>query len=189
MNAGLVYVLAFDNGLVKVGQTQNARSRFNSHNQTARNFGLTVTGRWESPLHVGWLANERALKRIAAELGGTPTTPEYFSGVNFDALTEKARELPFTPPEDAPQASQPIAPWVMNSDLGTNDLAVRKAALRVRAERDARRDAAKVYVGSFFLSRGITPAYMRDVLEEPELADFMAEVLSDEAYVRQRIGA
>jgi len=71
MSAGHVYVLAFDNGTVKVGQTQNASQRMSTHKSTARGFGLTVTGEWVSPLHTGWRANEDALKAIAADLGGT----------------------------------------------------------------------------------------------------------------------
>ncbi len=98
MNAGYVYVIAFDNGMVKVGRTQDTNARFNSHEQIARSFGLKVTDRWESPRHGGWLENEQALMRLARELGGMPTTPEYFNGVSFDALAAKARELPYESP-------------------------------------------------------------------------------------------
>lgn len=190
MNAGYVYVLAFDNGLVKVGQTRNARTRFNAHKQSARNFGLTVTGRWESPLHRGWLENERALKRIASELGGTPTTPEYFSGVSFDALTEKARDLPFEPPEDAPQAIPPAASGKKNDrELSPNDLAVRKAALQAKAARDARKASIDNWFACWFIDRGTTPEKMRDLIQEPELADAMEEVLCEEAAVRRQISA
>ena len=76
MSAGHVYVLAFDNGTVKVGQTKNATQRLNTHKSSARGFGLTVTDEWVSPLHAGYRANEDALKGIAASLGGTTTSQE-----------------------------------------------------------------------------------------------------------------
>ena len=98
MNPGYVYVLAFDNGTIKVGRTQNAARRLGSHKSSARSFGLTIADEWVSPLHVEWQANEDALKAIAAIAGGTATSPEYFSGASFDAVAKKARELPFTPP-------------------------------------------------------------------------------------------
>jgi hypothetical protein len=99
MSAGCVYVLAFDNGTVKVGKTQNVGQRLNAHKSDARKFALTVTGEWVSPVHVEWNANENALKGIAASLGGTAVRPEYFSGVGFAAVVEEARGLPFTPPQ------------------------------------------------------------------------------------------
>ena len=95
MNAGYVYVMAFSNGTVKVGQTQNAGRRLSSHKSSARCFGLAVTGEWVSPLHAEWHANERALKEIAAGLGGTPVSLEYFSDIDFDVLVARARKLPF----------------------------------------------------------------------------------------------
>jgi hypothetical protein len=102
MSAGHVYVIAFSGGTVKVGQTQNLVSRMAVHKASARNFGQTVTAFWTSPLHTEWLDNEEALKAAASELGGVPVSSEYFSGVDFAALTERARELPFTVP-DLPQ--------------------------------------------------------------------------------------
>lgn len=105
MNAGYVYVLAFDNGTIKIGRTQNAARRLGSHKSSARSFGLTITDEWVSPLHVEWQVNENALKTIAAIAGGTPTSPEYFNGASFAAVTEKARDLPFTPPESGEAAA------------------------------------------------------------------------------------
>ena len=96
MNGGYVYVMAFDNGIVKVGRTQNIARRLIAHAQAAHNFGIAVTGKWVSPLHNGWIENEDALIRIAHELGARPTTPEFFNGVSFEVLTDKARQLPFT---------------------------------------------------------------------------------------------
>lgn len=101
MNAGYVYVIEFDNGTVKVGQSKAISSRLRMHKQNARGFGLKMTRHWVSPRHCGWLENEEVLKRIARELGGEATTPEFFTGVSFDALTERSRALSFKSPEGA----------------------------------------------------------------------------------------
>lgn len=98
MSAGYVYVLAFTNGTVKVGRTQDKGQRMTAHKSAARKFGLTVTDEWVSPLHAEWRANEDALKNIAAGMGGTAHTREYFSGVDFAAVVTEAKRLTYTPP-------------------------------------------------------------------------------------------
>ena len=151
MNAGYVYVLAFDNGTVKVGQTQNASQRLNSHKSSARGFGLTVTDEWVSPLHADWRANEDELKVIAANLGGTPTSQEYFKGVDFAAVVEKAQELTFTTPEpDADPEPRPAAPAVWDERFPkrtAREHAIRDAA----AEWVTEQRAHEVVVARMFL--------------------------------------
>jgi DNA-binding XRE family transcriptional regulator len=95
MSDGYVYLIAFDNGLVKVGRTRNIERRLIAHAQAAHNFGFAVTGKWVSPRHRGWMGNEDELIRLAHELGGKQTTPEYFKNVSFEALVERARQLSF----------------------------------------------------------------------------------------------
>lgn len=141
MNAGHVYVLAFDNGTVKVGQTQNASQRLNTHKSLARSLGLAVTDEWVSPLHVGWRTNEDALKAIAASLGGTPTSPEYFGGVDFAAVVEKAQELTFTTPE------ADTTPEHGTAESDAKNLAEPDWEIRPRTAReDAIRDVATEWV-------------------------------------------
>jgi hypothetical protein len=107
MNDGYVYVVAFSHGTVKVGQTANIGSRISTHKCNARSFGVTVTDWWASPVHAEWQQNEEALKVIARNLGGTPTSPEYFTGVDFAALVNEAGKLPFTVPQFPSAGSQP----------------------------------------------------------------------------------
>ena len=95
MSDGYVYLIAFDNGLVKIGRTRNIERRLIAHAQAAHNFGFAVTGKWVSPRHRGWMGNEDELIRLAHELGGKQTTPEYFRNVSFEVLAENARQLPF----------------------------------------------------------------------------------------------
>lgn len=105
--SGYVYVIAFDNGVVKVGRSQDVAHRVNQHEAMGRSFGLAVTADWRSPQHDGWIENEQELKRLAHELGGVPNTDEYFTGVCFNALAAKAAELKFPPPRpEVPPPSQ-----------------------------------------------------------------------------------
>lgn len=106
---GYVYIAALSNGNIKVGRSQNAEKRLSTHRGNARILGLTVTDSWTSPLHAEWRSNEDALKKIAADLGGTPESREVFSGVDFAAVVKKASELTFTGP-DLPPAPQPERP-------------------------------------------------------------------------------
>lgn len=99
MNGGYIYLMAFDNGIVKVGCARCAKNigrRLKTHAVGAHNFGITVIEKWVSPPHAGWAGNEDALIQAAHDLGGKPMTREYFKGVSFEALLEKARQLPFT---------------------------------------------------------------------------------------------
>ena len=98
MNAGYIYVIAFSHGTVKVGQTTHISSRLGTHRGNAKSFGVTVTDWWASPIHTEWRQNEEALKAIARNLGGTPSSPEYFTGVDFAAIVDEARKLPCTIP-------------------------------------------------------------------------------------------
>lgn len=107
MNAGYVYAVAFSHGTVKVGQTADIGGRLNTHRCNARSFGVTVTDWWVSPLHAEWRENEEALKAIARNLGGTPSSPEYFSGIEFAALVSEAVKLPFGVPQFPPAEKRP----------------------------------------------------------------------------------
>ena len=109
MNSGYVYAVAFSHGTVKVGQTKGIAARIGAHKSNARSFGVTVADWWASPVHAEWLQNEEALKVIARDLGGTPTSPEYFTGVDFAALVSEARKLRFTVPEFPATGERPKA--------------------------------------------------------------------------------
>jgi hypothetical protein len=187
MSGGYVYVIEFGNGTVKVGHTRAIANRLNTHERTARSFGLKVSRCWESPCHDGWLENERELMRLARELGGVPTTPEYFNGVSFDALVEKAGELPFPAPASAPAVVEAVAPQC-GQDAGTapategiHDRADMLAAIEARAARTAR----SAVVASLFLDLGISPEVMRNQMGRPGLAGAMEDMRHAEAAIRR----
>ena len=199
---GYVYVLGFDNGTVKVGRTQNPAQRLGAHQSGARKLGLTVADEWVSPLHAEWLANEDRLKAIAADLGGTALSAEYFCGVAFAPIVEKASELAFTAVEETakPEAAQESGkPGPLSSEATEFAARVREFRLaKLRecveyTEAEALRWRRKYTVEQSvceFLDMGFTPAKFREVAmgypaeSRPpllEVADVMAERVRWEA--------
>jgi hypothetical protein len=90
----VVYILGFENGLVKVGQTRDFLTRLSAH----RSSPITR----DTKLFCGWRlgsqsprGDEQKLLSLAAELGGTPHLKrEWFTGVNVAELIAAAeREL------------------------------------------------------------------------------------------------
>lgn len=98
---GHIYVIAFSNGVVKVGCTRNPAKRLSDHRSQARRFGATVTDEWQSPQHAEWEENEDELIGIAYDLGGEPRAAEYFTGIAFADVVAQARDLPFGAPSAA----------------------------------------------------------------------------------------
>ena len=175
MNAGHVYVLAFDNGTVKVGQTQNATQRLNSHKSAARGFGLTVTDEWVSPPHVGYRANEDALKAIAVNLGGTPTSQEYFNGVDWATVVEKAEvELTFATP--APDVEDPTGPGEEPPQRTAREVAIRDHAV----EWVETALAQEVTAARLFLDLGRGPEDMYGIGGVDRIGDIMRLILNHE---------
>jgi hypothetical protein len=99
-DGGYVYVLRYDDGLVKVGRTRDARSRLTGHATTGRVFGRQLAEWWVSPPHDGWRENEKTLVSFAADLGA-PVAAEYFPGISFDDLVARAKTLSFRAPDPA----------------------------------------------------------------------------------------
>ena len=187
MNAGHVYVLAFDNGTVKVGQTQNATQRLNSHKSIARGFGHTVTGEWVSPLHAGWRANEDALKAIAAELGGTPAGQEYFSGVDFTMVVDRAQRLTFEAPEAATSPPEPDAEDLPRPAENPPQRSDRAIAIRDAAtEWVARMIANEVAGARLFLDKGQGPDAIDGIPTASRLAGIMRLILREENEIRRQ---
>jgi hypothetical protein len=127
---GYVYVIAFDGGLVKVGCTRHARSRLGDHEKDGRTFGRALTDLWVSSPHDGWQENEQSLIGLAQSLGGIPVSPEYFNGVDFAALVEEARELPFPAPDIAKarelEAAARQTPTWLDAELARNRAWIRE---------------------------------------------------------------
>lgn len=144
MNAGHVYVLAFDNGIVKVGRTQNVKNRLRNHAGDARKFGLAVTDSWVSPLHVEWELNEDTLKALAVKHGGTATCAEYFAGADYALVAAAASRLPFTPPREITELRTLKCP---KGHDNARRCAVRVGALDARARETTDDDETNRWTG------------------------------------------
>lgn len=92
---GYLYVVGFDNGLVKVGRTSNPKVRLSTIKGAARTHGATVVSNWLSPLHLSFKPNEKALIQAIREAGGSSAQREYFRGVAFDRAVAEASVLDY----------------------------------------------------------------------------------------------
>lgn len=95
-HGGYAYVIEFDTGLVKVGMTQNPQSRIPGYVSQAAVFGVQPMCGWLSPMHAHPARTEDALIAIAIEMGGVPTGREYFRGVGFREVAERAASLAYS---------------------------------------------------------------------------------------------
>ncbi|MBU8814190.1 hypothetical protein KL953_35660 [Mycolicibacterium goodii] len=91
---GYLYLLGFDNGIVKAGSTKDLATRTSRHTSDAGRFGHHVVNRWNSDymsdVH-GW---ERTLRAVL-DLIGTRTLRgrEYFAGIPFSIAKYQAENL------------------------------------------------------------------------------------------------
>lgn len=87
----VIYVMAFENGYVKVGQTVDWDSRVKAHSYNPRVRGhKRVSTWWQRSFSA--LEDERALIQAARDLAGVvaPGSREWFTGVDHAALTDWA---------------------------------------------------------------------------------------------------
>ena len=99
-----IYILEFEGGIVKVGQTCDYAARYKSHRTDVRLRPRRIISEWRQPTARA-LEDERELKRFAKELGGTPWLGrEWFSGVDRAALWDRA-EQELEPELDPPMTS------------------------------------------------------------------------------------
>jgi hypothetical protein len=92
---GCVYVVAFDSGLLKVGQTARPVQRIASHASAAATHGVTLTSTWLSGPHANTTENERALITYCRERAATQHRFEYFGGLDFDEIVAVAEKLEY----------------------------------------------------------------------------------------------
>lgn len=90
---GHVYVLQFSDGTVKPGFSTSPESRLRSHRNAAACFGFCIERLWVSPDHHDAAENELALLAEARRTASAVRKAEYFTGLDFDALVEFAREM------------------------------------------------------------------------------------------------
>lgn len=104
---GVLYILKFDDGMVKVGRSAKPQRRVESlTSQVERLAGASFSRGWMSPAHSNYIDNEATLigrgKYWATGVRGN----EYLLGVKFESLVKFAGTLVY----DAPLQG-PAAPW------------------------------------------------------------------------------
>jgi hypothetical protein len=90
-NRGYLYAIAFDNGIIKGGRTDDITRRYDEHRRDAGRFGLTIANWWFSEF-VGELRyRENQLLQILTRMGRRASAgKEYFHDVPFSAARAAA---------------------------------------------------------------------------------------------------
>lgn len=91
---GYVYIVEFNNGLLKVGRSTNPVKRVKDHKDQAETFGCWIVRTWVSPPHGAYIANELRLLRDVARASKAKHRSEYFLGSFLEAVAI-AQELEF----------------------------------------------------------------------------------------------
>ncbi|WP_396932280.1 hypothetical protein [Mycolicibacterium sp.] len=91
---GYLYLLGFDNGIVKAGSTTDLATRTSRHASDAGRFGHQVVNRWNSDYMSDVRGWERTLRAVL-DLIGTRTLRgrEYFAGIPFSVAKYQAENL------------------------------------------------------------------------------------------------
>jgi hypothetical protein len=92
---GYLYLIRFDNGVLKAGCTSSLETRIDQHDKDAGRYDLKVTDRWTSALVGDVLTWEHRLLAVLARIGTrTANGREYFSRVPFSIARYQAKRLP-----------------------------------------------------------------------------------------------
>lgn len=89
---GYLYVIRFETGVVKVGQTNHPSRRIAEHRRDAFAYNVVIIDLWVSGIHDAHLANETKLIAHARSVAGS-TRREYFHGADFRQVAEFAAGL------------------------------------------------------------------------------------------------
>lgn len=89
---GFVYVISFNEGVVKVGSTSNPAVRIATHLGNAAPFVGGFADVWVSPLHDDYRATEKELIALALGMSTGQTRQEWFVGVAMSALVGQAEQ-------------------------------------------------------------------------------------------------
>lgn len=97
-----VYVLAFGNGVLKVGQSRDGEKRVAQHRKEAARHSSRVIEAWVSPAHVDYESNEQRLISFCLKHYGEPVCGrEYFGDADLVAVVKYAQTLQFRPLTEA----------------------------------------------------------------------------------------
>lgn len=95
MMAGYVYVLLFDNDVIKIGRTCAPETRIRSHRNTASKDGVSVSKTWLSPPHYNHKENESRLIEYVSE-NTINNSREWCIGVDYEKCIQLAGEFVYS---------------------------------------------------------------------------------------------
>lgn len=172
---GVVYALAYDTGIVKVGSTARPRGRVVQHQYQGRAYGATLVEVWVSTAFRLYRPAEKALVSEASRLAADSSRGEYLVGVGladvvrlagaleirgeFRTVDGRLERVASVPRQRRPGAAQPLGARLRPDAL----LTVLEGRLLWIAQSHARYDLARVaynraLAGERFFSGGFAIA-------------------------------
>lgn len=85
-----IYVVEFDQGTIKVGQTSQPENRMRSLMLQGQKFNIGTIRHWCSEEHMGAFLNEKTLIRWCAERAKSVHGEEWFMGLQFEEVKAAA---------------------------------------------------------------------------------------------------
>lgn len=88
-----IYVVEFDQGTIKVGQTAHPENRMRGLMLNAQKFRIGMLRHWTSEEHMGAFLNEKTLIRWCAERAKEVHGEEWFTGLTFEEVKAAALSI------------------------------------------------------------------------------------------------
>lgn len=109
---GVLYILEFSSGLIKVGRTAQPKKRVETHLRHIRLYaGASLVRGWLSPFHENFLSTEAALIGRGHALSRSVQGNEFLVGAPFPELVSFARTLLYLPPMQGPLPYSNLSAW------------------------------------------------------------------------------
>ena len=89
-DAGFCYVIAFSDGVIKAGRTNDLFSRYESHRVDAKNRGISIDAIAFTSQHESYKDTEALMLERLVDVCESRIRKEYFTGISFD---DAAKEL------------------------------------------------------------------------------------------------
>jgi len=90
-----LYIIKFDNGMVKIGVGWDASDRIKAHKRMAsRRYGAGISSIWESIRHINYSENEKTLIALIGDKA-LEYSKEWAIGVCYDELVAEASDFEF----------------------------------------------------------------------------------------------
>ena len=89
-DAGFCYVIAFSDGVIKAGRTNDLFSRYESHRVDAKNRGISIDAIAFTSQHESYKDTEALMLEQLVDVCESRIRKEYFTGISFD---DAAKEL------------------------------------------------------------------------------------------------